>query len=276
MSYVVRIRSSDSQCPAANGTSTNHLLAALLAADLQCWPQDLEPVEMPADLVLHELGQVSHYVYFPTTAIVSLSILLGDGRSTAIAVVGNEGVVGPSLYTGLDRSSCRAMVHSAGRGYRLTAHFIREAFQRNTAVRQLMLRYTHALMTQVSQTAVCNRHHSLDQQVCRLLLLCLDRSVGKELPMTHDLIARLLGVRREGVTGVAGAIQAIGLIQYSRGQIRVLDRGGLVRRACECYAVVKKECTRLLEWPVPAGRNAESPAIQDGEGTLRSIGPGRG
>jgi CRP-like cAMP-binding protein len=197
-------------------------------------------------LVLYESGRTLSHAYFPTTAIVSLLFVLEDGDSAEIAVVGNEGVVGVSLFMGGESTPSRAVVQSAGRGLRLTSSAIKEAFNRNGLVMHLMLRYTQALITQMSQTAACNRHHTLDKQLCRWLLLSMDRLRGNELVMTQELIANMLGVRREGVTEAALKLQAAGLIQYARGHITILDRPGLERRTCECYAVLKKEYDRLL------------------------------
>ncbi len=224
----------------------NHLLAVLPDAELQRWLPLLEAVDLPLGLVLCESGRTLSHVYFPTIAIVSLLFVLEDGESAEIAVVGNEGVVGISLFMGGESTPSRAVVQSAGRGYRLSSHAIKEAFGRNNPVMHLMLRYTQALITQMAQTAVCNRHHTLDKQLCRWLLLSMDRLQGTELVMTQKLIANMLGVRREGVTEAALKLQAAGLIQYARGHITLLDRPGLEQRTCECYAVVKKEYDRLL------------------------------
>jgi CRP-like cAMP-binding protein len=224
----------------------NHLLAALPDAEWQRWLPQLEPVEMPLGQVLYESGSTLSYVYFPTTSIVSLLYLLENGASAEIAVVGNEGIVGVSLFMGGESTPSRAVVQSAGHGFRLRARSMIDEFNRAGPVLHLLLRYTQALITQMSQTAVCNRHHTLDQQLCRWLLLSLDRLQGNDLVMTQELIANMLGVRREGVTEAAGSLQAAGLIRYVRGHITVLDRPGLEKRTCECYAVVKKECDRLL------------------------------
>ena len=224
----------------------NHLLAALPDAEWQRWLPQLEPIEMPLGQVLYESGSTLSYVYFPTTSIVSLLYLLENGASAEIAVVGNEGIVGVSLFMGGESTPSRAVVQSAGQGFRLNARIMKEEFNRAGPVLHLLLRYTQALITQMSQTAVCNRHHTLDQQLCRWLLLSLDRLQGDDLVMTQELIANMLGVRREGVTEAAGHLQAAGLIRYVRGHITVLDRPGLEKRTCECYAVVKKECDRLL------------------------------
>jgi CRP-like cAMP-binding protein len=227
-------------------TMMNHLLAVLPQADLQRWLPQLEPVEMPLGQVLYESGRTLSHVYFPTTAIVSLLYVMENGSSAEIAVVGNEGVVGISLFMGGESTPSRAVVQSAGRGLRLKADAIKEEFQQAGPAMHLLLRYTQALITQMAQTAVCNRHHSLDQQLCRWLLLSLDRLQGSELQMTQELIANMLGVRREGVTEAALRLQQAGLIRYSRGHVTVLDRPGLERRTCECYAVVKTEYDRLL------------------------------
>jgi CRP-like cAMP-binding protein len=224
----------------------NHLLAALPEAEWQRWLPQLEAIEMPLGQVLYESGSSLSYVYFPTTSIVSLLYLLENGASAEIAVVGNEGIVGVSLFMGGETTPSRAVVQSAGHGVRLRARIMKEEFNRAGPVLHLLLRYTQALITQMSQTAVCNRHHTLDQQLCRWLLLSLDRLQGNDLVMTQELIANMLGVRREGVTEAAGSLQDAGLIRYVRGHITVLDRQGLEQRTCECYAVVKKECDRLL------------------------------
>lgn len=229
-----------------NGPTGNHLLAALPAAEFQRWQPLLEPVDMPLGHVLYESGCSLSHVYFPTTAIVSLLYVMENGASAEIAVVGLEGVVGISLFMGGETTPNRAVVQSAGKGYRLKAQAVKEEFQRAGPAMHLLLRYTQALITQMSQTAVCNRHHSLDQQLCRWLLLSLDRLQGSELVMTQELIANMLGVRREGVTEAALKLQRMGLIRYARGHIAVLDRPGLEARTCECYAVVRDEYHRLL------------------------------
>jgi CRP-like cAMP-binding protein len=201
---------------------------------------------MPLGQVLYEPGATLSHVYFPTNAIVSLLYVMEDGASAEIAVVGNEGVVGISLFMGGESTPSRAVVQSAGEGFRLRSQLLKEEFNRSGPVLHLLLRYTQALITQMSQTAVCNRHHTLDQQLCRWLLLSLDRLQDNELVMTQELIANMLGVRREGVTEGALKLQQAGLIRYSRGHITVIDRPGLEKRTCECYAVVKKEYDRLL------------------------------
>jgi CRP-like cAMP-binding protein len=224
----------------------NRLLAVLPDDESKRWLPQLETVQMPLGQVLYESGTTEKHVYFPTTAIVSLLYVMRNGDSAEIAVVGNEGIVGIALFMGGDSTPSRAVVQSAGRGLRLGAHIIKNEFERGGAVTRLLLRYTQALITQMSQTAVCNRHHSLDQQLCRWLLLSMDRLVGNELVMTQELIANMLGVRREGVTAGARKLQKAGLIRYGRGRIEVLDRTGLEQRVCECYAVVKTEYDRLL------------------------------
>ena len=224
----------------------NQLLAVLPEAELERWLPQLEWVEMPLGMALYESGGTLGYVYFPTSAIVSLLYVMEDGASAEIAVVGNEGIVGISLFMGGESTSSRAVIQSAGRGFRLRGQTMKEEFNRAGPVLHLLLRYTQALITQMSQTAVCNRHHSLDQQLCRWLLLSLDRLAGNELVMTQELIANMLGVRREGVTEGALKLQRAGLIRYARGRITILDREGLESRTCECYAVVKREYERLL------------------------------
>lgn len=226
--------------------SLNHLLAALPLAELGRWLPQLEWVEMPLGQVLYESGRTLGHVYFPTSAIVSLLYVMENGASAEIAVVGNEGLVGISLFMGGNSTPSRAVVQSAGAGYRLKAALMKDEFDRAGPVMHLLLRYTQALITHMAQTAVCNRHHSLDQQLCRWLLLSLDRLKSNELVMTQELIANMLGVRREGVTEAALKLQAAGLIRYARGRITVLDRPGLEMRTCECYAVVKREYDRLL------------------------------
>ena len=223
----------------------NHLLAALPDAEWQRWLPQLEEVDLPLGEVLYESGTTLNHVYFPTTAIVSLLYVMENGASAEIAVVGNEGLVGISLFMGGESTPSRAVVQSAGQGFRLKAQIVKDEFNR-APVLHLLLRYTQALITQMAQTAVCNRHHTLDRQLCRWLLLSLDRLQGNELVMTQELIANMLGVRREGVTEAALKLQKVGLIRYARGRITVLDRKGLEKRSCECYAVVKKEYDRLL------------------------------
>jgi CRP-like cAMP-binding protein len=227
-------------------TKLNQLLAALPDIELRRLLPHLEYVEMPLGLVLYESGGVEKSVYFPTSTIVSLLYVMENGDAAEIAVIGNEGMVGISLFLGGGSTPSRAVVQSGGRGFRVKAQILKDEFHRGGPVARLLLRYTQALITQMSQTAVCNRHHSLDQQLCRWLLMSLDRLRGSELMMTQELIANMLGVRRGGVTEGALKLQKAGLISYSRGRIKVLDRKGLEQRVCECYAVVKVEYDRLL------------------------------
>ena len=224
----------------------NHLVAALPEAEWQRWAPQLEWVAMPLGEVLYESGLTLSHVYFPITSIVSLLYVMENGASAEIAVVGNEGLVGISLFMGGGSTPSRGVVQSAGEGFRMRANLVMEEFNRAGPAMHLLLRYTQALITQMAQTAVCNRHHSLDQQLCRWLLLSLDRLSGNELVMTQELIGNMLGVRREGVTEAALNLQKDGLIRYARGHITVLDRPGLEQRTCECYAVVKREYERLL------------------------------
>ncbi|MEP6885500.1 MAG: Crp/Fnr family transcriptional regulator [Gammaproteobacteria bacterium] len=228
------------------GLRENRLLASLPDKEWARWRTHLEPVELPLGEVLYEAGGKMTHVYFPTSAIVSLLYVMEKGESAEIAVVGYEGIVGIALFMGGETTSSRAVVQSAGAGCRLKANLLLAEFNRGGPVLHLLLRYTQALLTQMSQTAVCNRHHSLDQQLCRWLLLSLDRLHSNELIMTQALIANMLGVRREGVTEAAGRLDKAGLIQYQRGRITVLDRMRLEQRTCECYSVVKKEYDRLL------------------------------
>jgi CRP-like cAMP-binding protein len=225
---------------------SNHLITALPEPIGRDWGPHLEPVHMRLGDVLCEPGCALSHVYFPTTSIVSLLYILESGASAEVAVVGNEGIVGISTFLGGNSTPTRAIVQSAGQGLRLLTPMVVQAFDQGGAVMSLLLLYTQALMTQIAQTAVCNRHHSLDQRLCRLLLFSLDRLHTHELRMTQDLIASMLGVRREGVTEAALSLQRAGLIQYQRGHISVIDRPGLERRSCECYAVVTKEYRRLL------------------------------
>ena len=224
----------------------NHLLAALPNKEWDHWRKQLEIVQMPLALVVYEPGVAMEHVYFPITAIVSLLYVMHNGASAEIAVVGNEGLVGVSIFMGGASTPSRAVVQSAGIGCRVKIEFLMHEFNKAGPVLHLLLRYTQALITQMSQTAVCNRHHSLDQQLCRWLLLSLDRLQGDELVMTQELIGNMLGVRREGVTEGALKLQKAQLIAYVRGRITVLDRKGLERRTCECYEVVKREYDRLL------------------------------
>ena len=232
--------------PAPHSPKQNHILAALPAAEFDRLAPHLELVPLPLGEALYESGGRLQHVYFPTTAIVSLLYVLEDGASAEIAVVGNEGVLGIALFMGGETTPSRAVVQSAGFGYRLKAQILKQEFNRAGPVMHLLLRYTQALITQMTQTAVCNRHHSVEQQLCRWLLLSLDRLSSDALTMTQELIANMLGVRREGVTEAAGKLQRDGLIRYTRGRIEVLDRPGLEKAVCECYAVVKKEDDRLL------------------------------
>jgi CRP-like cAMP-binding protein len=226
----------------------NHLLAALPAEDYARLLPDLELIEMPLEWAVYESGGHMGHVYFPTTSIVSLLYVMESGASAEIAVVGNEGVVGIALFMGGETTPSRAVVQSEGNGYRLKASILKREFALGGYLQRLALRYTQTLITQMAQTAVCNRHHAVDQQLCRWLLLSLDRLPSNELRMTQELIANMLGVRREGVTEAAGKLQAAGLIHYSRGKITVLDRPKLEERVCECYGVVKKEFDRLLPY----------------------------
>jgi len=229
-----------------DGPNQNHLLAALLDAEYARLAPHLELVPMRLGDVLYESGGQLQYVYFPATSIISLHYLLENGGSSEIAGVGNEGVLGISLFMGGNSTPSRAVVQTGGYGYRLKSPILMEEFNRAGTVMRLLLRYTQALITHMSQTAVCNRHHSVEQQLCRWLLLTLDRMPGNELTMTQELIANMLGVRREGVTEAAGKLQSSGFIRYRRGHITVLDRAGLETTVCECYGVVKKEFARLM------------------------------
>jgi CRP-like cAMP-binding protein len=224
----------------------NHLLASLPDADYRALESHLELMPMPLGLAVYESGDAQGFVYFPADSIVSLLYVLENGASTEIAVTGNEGLVGISLFMGGESTPSRAVVQSAGQGYRVRGTVLKKLFESSGEVQHLLLRFTQALITQMTQTAVCNRHHAVDQQLCRWLLLMLDRLGSNEVRMTQELIANMLGVRREGVTEAAGKLQADGLIEYSRGHITVLDRPRLESSVCECYAVVKREYDRLL------------------------------
>ncbi|MFM0698223.1 Crp/Fnr family transcriptional regulator [Paraburkholderia sediminicola] len=224
----------------------NHLLSVLDEAEWTRVAPHLVPVDLSLGHVIYEAGDRLDHVYFPATCIVSLLYVLENGASAEIAIVGNEGIIGIALFMGGETTSNRAVVQSAGRVYRLDAGVLKEEFNRAGAVQRLLLRYTQALITQIAQTAVCNRHHSIDQQLCKWLLLSIDRLPSNELTMTQELIANLLGVRRAGVTEAAVKLQDAGLIRYSYGRIEVLDRPGLEKRVCECYRVVRRECERLL------------------------------
>lgn len=227
----------------------NHLLAALPADVRQRLLPYLEEIPMPLGQVLYEAGDKMRHVYFPTDSIVSLLYVMESGASAEISVVGNEGLVGISLFMGGESTSSRAVVQSGGSGYRLAGQRLVDEFHRHGDLMSLVLRYTQALITQMAQTAVCNRHHSIDQQLCRWLLLSLDRLPTTHLVMTQELIANMLGVRREGVTEAAGKLQQLGVIKYQRGHIEVMDRPRLEQMSCECYAVVKRETDRLLTVP---------------------------
>lgn len=229
----------------------NLLLAALSAAHLKRLAHNMEAIEMPLGDVLYESGRELSYVYFPTTSIISLLYVLESGASSQLAVVGNDGVIGVSLFMGGETTPSRAVVQSAGVGYRLPARAIKDAFHRGGPLQHLMLRYTQALITQMAQTAVCNRHHSVDQQLARWLLHSIDRLGVPHITMTQELIATMLGVRREGVTEAAGKLQKVGVIRYRRGHISVLDRPKLEKHSCECYEVVRRETARLLPWVAP-------------------------
>jgi CRP-like cAMP-binding protein len=235
-----------STSPTAPLPRTNLLLAALPELDWGRIEAHLSPARMTLGDPVYESGERLGHVYFPVSSIISLLYVLADGASAEIAIVGFEGMVGVSLFMGGETTPSRAVVQSAGWAYRLPGQILKREFTRGGGVQHLMLRYTQALLTQMAQTAVCNRHHSIDQQLCRWLLLSLDRLTVPELTMTQELIANMLGVRREGVTEAAGKLQEAGLIRYSRGRITVLDRPGLEARCCECYAVVRRESQRLL------------------------------
>jgi CRP-like cAMP-binding protein len=230
----------------AHAFRQNHLLAALPTADFERVQSSLTLVPMRSGEVIYEPGSQLRHLYFPTTAIVSLLYILADGACAEIGVVGNDGILGIALFMGGETTPSHAVVQSSGHAYQLAGDVLKDEFHRAGALQHVLLRYTQALLTQMAQTAVCNRHHTLDQQLCRWLLLSLDRVSGNDLFMTQELIANRLGVRREGVTEAAGKLQQAGLINYSRGHIIVADRAALEARACECYAVVKKESDRLL------------------------------
>jgi CRP-like cAMP-binding protein len=238
--------------PAPTNPQQNHVLDALSASERERLFPHLELVRMPLGKVLYESGDTLRHVYFPVDCIVSLLYILEDGATAEIAVVGNEGMIGVSLFMGGQSTPSQAIVQSAGFAYRLSAARLKEEFGRHGQMLHVLLRYTQSLITQMTQTAVCNRHHSVDQQLCRWLLLSLDRLSSNQLTVTQGLIATMLGVRREGVTEAAGKLQKQGVIRYSRGKITVLDRPHLEQLACECYAVVKAETDRLLPLRVPA------------------------
>jgi CRP-like cAMP-binding protein len=232
--------------PGPHDPGQNNVLAALEPAARDRLYPHLQLVAMPLGKVLYESGDVLRHVYFPTDCIVSLLYVMEDGASAEISVVGNEGLIGIALFMGGETTPSRAIVQSAGHAYKLIGQLLKDEFHRNGHMQLQLLRYTQALITQMAQTAVCNRHHSVDQQLCRWLLLSLDRLSSDELTMTQELIANMLGVRREGVTEAAGKLQKLGVIRYARGKITVLDRPKLEELCCECYAVVKKETDRLL------------------------------
>ena len=232
--------------PTLHSQVQNHLLAILPASDFEPLAVHLELVPLQLGSMLYEPGAQLQHAYFPTTAIVSLHYVLESGATAESAGVGNEGMVGIALFMGGDTTPSSAVVQTAGHAYRLPARVLKQEFARSGLIQQLLLRYTQALMAQISQSAVCNRHHSVEQQLCRWLLLTLDRAPLRELVMTQELVASMLGVRREGITAAAGNLQRAGLIRYRRGHISVLERPGLVSRACECYGVVAKELDRLL------------------------------
>jgi len=227
-------------------TSQNHLLAALPSAEFEFLAPNLELVDLPLGEMIYEPGVQLQYAYFPTTSIVSLHYVMESGSSAESAGVGNEGMVGISLFMGGGTTSSSAVVQIAGEAYRLERRILKQEFDRGGLLQKLLLRYTQALMTQMSQTAACNRHHSVEQQLCRWLLLTSDRMPTNDLVITQEWVAGMLGVRREGITEAAGNLQRAGLINYRRGHISVLDRAGLEKRVCECYAVVKTEMNRLL------------------------------
>ena len=232
--------------PPSSNPRQNHLLAALPAADFERLAAHLEPAPLALGQMLYEPDEQLKHAYFPTTTIVSLHYVMESGASAESAGVGNEGMVGISLFMGGDTTSSSAVVQTAGHAYRLERRLLKQEFERGGALQRLLLRYTQALVTQMSQTAVCNRHHSVEQQLCRWLLLTLDRLPTNELVMTQELVAGMLGVRREGITEIAGQLQHAGFIRYRRGHISVIDRSGIEARSCECYGVVKKELDRLL------------------------------
>ena len=253
---------------APQNPNQNHLLAALPKAEFERLAPHLEPVEMLLGDVLYESGGLLQHVYFPTSAIVSLHYVMENGSSSEIAGVGNEGVLGISLFMGGNTTPSRAVVQTGGQGYRLKAQLLAQEFNRGGLMQQLLLRYTQALITQMSQTAACNRHHSLVQQLCRWLLLTLDRMPTNELIMTQELVANMLGVRREGVTEAAGKLQQAGVIRYRRGHITVLQRSGLESQVCECYEVVKKEFARLL----PDLRHRQDVVLPSGNTQREAVG----
>jgi CRP-like cAMP-binding protein len=241
--------------PGVDDPRHNRLLAALPDADWLRWRSKLEPYAMPTGQVLYESGVPITHVYFPTSSIVSLMYVTENGASASVALVGDEGMVGVPLIMGAESTPGRAVVHGAGAGYRIAGGLIQEEFSRSAAVLRILLRYTQALIAQMAQIAVCNRHHSVDQQLCRWLLLNLDRLTGNEMAITQELIAHMLGVRREGVTEAALALQQAELISYRRGHITVLDRPGLEQRSCECYAVIQAQYGQLMRDICPPPRD---------------------
>jgi CRP-like cAMP-binding protein len=229
-----------------NNPNQNHLLAALPTVEYEHLAANLELVSMPIGKMIYEPNELLQYAYFPTTCIVSLHYVMESGASAETASVGNEGMVGVSLFMGGDTTSSSAVVQTAGFAYRIERRLLKQGFDQANALQKLLLRYTQALMTQMTQTSVCNRHHSIEQQLCRWLLLTLDRLSTNDLIMTQELVASMLGVRREGITEAAGNLQRAGYINYRRGHISIVNRNGLEAHTCECYAIVKKEMNRLL------------------------------
>ena len=238
-----------------DGKKSNHILDALPAAERARLTTNMELVEMPLGAVIHEAGAAQAFVYFPIDCVVSLLYVLEDGGTAEVAIVGDDGIVGMPVITGGSKSPHRAVVQAAGTALRMPSRDLREEFERAGAAQQILLRYSQALMMQIGQTAVCNRHHNLDQQLCRWLLMSIDRLPGNDLTMTQELIANMLGVRREGVTEAAGKLQQTGAIRYQRGRITVLDRAQLERLSCECYEAVRTEYMRLLPWDTTAAAN---------------------
>ena len=240
--------------PVTRDPRRNHLLATLAAAELERWLPHLEPVELRLGQILFEAGVRPTHLYFPPTAILAIVNVMEDGGSAESAIIGREGLASVAVFMGGESSTERTVVLCAGSAIRVKASFLLPEFNRAGHVLQLFLRYTQALITQMSQTVVCARHHSVEQQLCRLLLLLLDRSSDQEIIITHELIATMLGVRREGITEAACRLQQLGVIRYRRGHITVVNRQALERRACECYAVVKREYDRLIPAPLPLQR----------------------
>ena len=238
-----------------DGRKSNHILDALPAAERARLTPHLELVQMPLGSVVHEAGASQSFVYFPVDCVVSLLYVLEDGGTAEVAIVGDDGIVGMPVITGGSKSPHRAVVQAAGTALRMPSRELREEFERAGAAQQILLRYSQALMMQIGQTAVCNRHHNLDKQLCRWLLMSIDRLPGNDLTMTQELIANMLGVRREGVTEAAGKLQQTGAIRYQRGRITVLDRAQLERLSCECYEAVRTEYMRLLPWDTTASAN---------------------